>query len=61
MVEGVGEHMVFIKDNFIDILIFVGVIFMSIGFFKLNLAIGFIATGLIIILVAFLMSRGGDE
>lgn len=53
--------MVFIKDNFIDILIFIGVIFMSIGFFKLNLAIGFIATGLIIIIVAFLMSRGGDE
>lgn len=51
----------FIKNNLIDIIAFTGIIFVSIGFYKLNTIAGFIATGLMLIGVAFLMSRGGDE
>lgn len=50
----------FIKNNIIDIIAFTGIIFISIGFFILNLIAGFIATGLLLVGVAFLMSRGGD-
>lgn len=51
--------MKFIKNNFIDILVFIGILFISIGFFKLNTISGFIATGLMLVGVAFLMSRRG--
>ena|GEM_PF-6853244 len=33
---------------------------MAIGFFMFNIIIGFIATGLILVGVAFLMSKVGD-
>ena len=50
----------FIKDNLIDIIAFTGITLISIGFFILNIITGFIATGLMLVGVAFLMSRGGD-
>ncbi len=50
--------MKFIKNNIIDIIAFVGITLISIGFFILNLITGFIATGLLLVGVAFLMSRG---
>lgn len=50
----------FIKNNFIDILVSIGIILISVGFFILNIVAGFIATGLMLVGVAFLMSRGGD-
>lgn len=50
----------FIKENIIDIIAFTGIILISIGFFILNIITGFIATGLMLIGVAFLMFKGGD-
>ena len=51
----------FIKNNFIDILTFIGIALISIGFFILNIIAGFLATGLLLIGVAFLLSRGGEN
>lgn len=51
----------FIKNNLVDIVAFTGIIFISIGFFLLNTIAGFIATGLMLVGGAFLMSRGGDR
>lgn len=50
----------FLKNNLIDIIAFIGIILISVGFFILNTIAGFIATGLMLVGVAFLMSRGGD-
>lgn len=44
----------------VDIIAFLGIGLISIGFFILNSIAGFIATGLMLVGVAFLMSRGGD-
>ena len=48
----------FLKNNIIDIIAFTGILFISTGFFILNIITGFIATGLMLVGVAFLMSRG---
>lgn len=53
--------MEFIKDNLIDIIAFIGIVLISIGFFILNITAGFIATGLMLVGVAFLMSGGGGK
>lgn len=60
MARRLDAYMKFIKNNFIDIIAFIGVLFISIGFFILNIIAGFIATGLMLVGVAFLMSEGGD-
>ena len=52
--------MEFIQKYITDIIALIGITFISIGFFKLNIVAGFIATGLLLVGVAFLMSRGGD-
>lgn len=51
----------FVKNNFIDILASIGIIFISVGFFIFNIIAGFIATGLMLVGVAFLMSGGGEN
>lgn len=51
----------FIQEYLVDIIASIGIVLVSIGFYKLNTIAGFIATGLMLIGVAFLMSRGGDE
>lgn len=55
MVNGVGVYM-----KMVDIIAFIGISFISIGFFKLNIISGFIATGSLMVGVAFLISREGD-
>lgn len=55
MAERVGEHM-----KLEDIIAFLGILFISAGCFIFNVTVGFIATGLLLVGVAFLMSRGGD-
>ena len=57
MVKGIGDKM---QEYLSDILATIGIISFSIGAFIINTAIGFIATGILLILVAFLISRGGD-
>jgi len=50
--------MEFIQKYITDIIALAGITLISIGFFKLNIIAGFIATGLLLVGVAFLMSRG---
>lgn len=61
MAERIGDLMNWFKKNVTDILTVIGITLISIGAFKFNTIIGFIATGLMIVMVAFLMSRVGDE
>lgn len=50
-----------IKDNLMEIILLIGIINISIGFFIYSTALGFIALGtLLIALVAFLLFKGGD-
>ena len=50
-----------IKNNLIDLIASVGIASISAGCFLVDLRVGFIATGLILVGVAFLLSRGGEE
>ncbi|WP_165442952.1 hypothetical protein [Senegalia massiliensis] len=50
----------FLLDNLIEIILLIGIINISIGFFMFNKVAGFIATGSLFIALAFLMWRGGD-
>jgi len=50
-----------IKDNLIEIILLIGIINISIGFFMLSKIAGFIATGTLFILSALLvLFKGGD-
>lgn len=48
------------KEILIDVIAFLGIGLISVGFFKLNSIAGFIATGSMLVGVAFLISKGGD-
>ncbi|HSH51780.1 MAG TPA: hypothetical protein VK982_08665 [Bacteroidales bacterium] len=50
-----------IKNNLIEIILLIGIINISIGFFMLSKVVGFIATGTLFILLALLvLFKGGD-
>lgn len=52
--------MEWIKNNLIDLIALIGITSISTGCFLIDTRIGFIATGLILVVVAFLLSREGD-
>ncbi len=53
--------MKFIKNNLIEIILLIGIINISIGFFMLSKVAGFIVTGTLFILLALLvLFKGGD-
>ena len=56
--------MKFLNDNILDLLLLIGILFLSVGFFMLSLEIGFIATGITIIICCCVMwwinREGGD-
>lgn len=50
-----------IKNNLIEIILLIGIINISIGFFMFSKVTGFIATGTLFILLALLvLFKGGD-
>lgn len=57
MVEWVGGRMNFIKEHSIDMIAFIGIVLISIGVFILDIRIGFIVTGMMLVAVAYLMWR----
>lgn len=52
--------MEWIKKNLIDLIAVIGITSVSTGCFLIDARVGFIATGLMLVGVAFLLSRGGD-
>jgi len=50
----------FLSYNLIEIILLIGMINISIGFFMYSPIGGFIITGILFICLAFLMWRGGD-
>lgn len=49
------------KNKIADLLLLAGMIFISVGFFILNMIIGFIVSGLGLIVLAFLLHERGDD
>lgn len=49
-----------IITNIVDITFVAGSILVSIGLFRLDSIIGFIGTGLLLMLVSFLLFKGGE-
>ncbi|GEM02506.1 hypothetical protein HHA03_20380 [Halolactibacillus halophilus] len=49
----------FIKDNTSDLLMLIGISFISVGFFIWSTIIGFIVTGILIVGVSLLIHKGG--
>ena len=49
-----------IENHIVDILFLIGFTFASIGFFIWNTIIGFIATGIGLMALSYLIFRGGD-
>lgn len=52
--------MKFVKQNMPDLILLVGIINISIGFFIYSPILGFVITGLLLIGLALYMARGGD-
>lgn len=52
--------MKFIKENMLDLILLIGIINVSIGFFIYSLVTGFIITGILLICLALYAARGGD-
>ncbi|MEK3955380.1 hypothetical protein [Psychrobacillus sp. FSL K6-1464] len=52
-----------LKENILETLLLIGVILLSIGFFMLYIPLGFIATGILLICIVFLvhLQRKGGE
>ena len=55
-----GDVREWIKKNLIDLIAVIGITSVSTGCFLIDARVGFIATGLILVGVAFLLSRDGD-
>lgn len=51
----------FIFLNKVDLLFLLGIILISIGSFKFNKILGFIVSGLMLIILSILLHFGGDE
>lgn len=49
----------FIKENTSDLLMLIGISFISVGFFIWSTIIGFIVTGILIVGVSLLIHKGG--
>lgn len=50
-----------IENHIVDILFLIGFILTSIGFFIFNIILGFIGTGTGLMVISYLIFKGGDE
>jgi hypothetical protein len=59
-----GAGMNFLQENILEMMLLIGVIFVSIGFFMFSVPIGFIVTGALIISAIFHLwreeTKGGE-
>lgn len=50
-----------IENHIVDILFLIGFILTSTGFFIFNIILGFIGTGTGLMVISYLIFKGGDE
>lgn len=50
-----------LKENILELILLIGIIFFSIGFFMLNITIGFIVTGVLLISIIFIVWKGSQK
>ena len=55
------KYMKLIENHIVDILFLIGFVLTSIGFFIWNIILGFIGTGMGLMVISYLIFKGGDE
>lgn len=53
--------MEFLKENILEIMLLIGVVFLAIGFFILSIPVGFIVTGALLYGTSIILVRLGKE